>query len=711
MGHADPGAVAAHALEPLLNPRTIAVVGASPKPGSFGGAVLRNLRRHFQGRVFPVNPQYTQIEGEPCYAALQQLPETPDCLGIALPAALVPDVLRDAAAAGIRHAIVFSSGFADLGTEDGRRRQAELAALAHALGIRLLGPNCTGTVNVHSGAACNILPSIVDLPMQRGDVAVIGQSGALGYVVLQAMHRSVGFSHLISTGNSADIDLAELIDYLTEDKRTGAVALLFESIPDGPRFARALERAFRAGKPVVVYKIGTSRSGQQAALSHSGMLAGDSAAYDALFHRCGAVQVHAFEDLLETAVFFARHGRRMPRAPGIGVISGSGGSVVMAADKADAYGLPLPDPVAQTKAQLAARLPAFAAIANPADVTAESIRDQAMYQECVEIFASDPQFASVVVLMPSAHGEAAIARAQAICALAERLPTPLSLVWMNEWHEGIGSQVYDGSRALAMFRSLDRCMRAHRAWIDYHRRRQGLLRTPPAELTGLRLERPTGGATLSERQSKELLARAGLAVSQDVCVQSADAAADAAARIGYPVVVKVESPHIPHKSDVGGVKLDLRDAQAVRAACQAIADACARHCPQAGRVAFSVQPMVAQGIEMIIGARIDPQFGPLVVYGFGGVWVEVLKDVAVSLAPVGAEEVCDRLSALRLFPLLQGVRGAAPADIAAFAGMVVRLSQTIAANADWIAEIDVNPVILHAQGGVAVDALIATKTT
>lgn len=706
---------AVHPLEPLLNPRSVAIVGASPKPGSFGGAVLRNLKKHFQGPIFPVNPQYAEIEGERCYASLTALPQVPDCLGIAVAEVLVPDVLRDAAAAGIRQAIIFSAGFADLGDDDGRAKQAEIVALAQQLGIRILGPNCTGVVNVHSGAACNILPSIVDLPMQRGDVAVIGQSGALGYVVLQAMHRGVGFSKLISTGNSSDIDLAELIDYLTTDPQTRSIALLFESVPDGRRLALALQRAFQAGKPVVVYKIGTTGSGKKAALSHSGMLAGDSAAYDAVFYRTGAIQVHAFEALLETAVFFARYASHVPRAPGIGIISGSGGSVVMAADKADQYRLPLPAPQAHTKAQLAARLPAFAAIANPADVTAESIRDHSMYQECVQIFGSDPQFASVVVLMPSAHGEAAVTRAQAIVELAGRMETPLSLVWMNEWHEGIGSRVYDASTSLAVFRSLDRCMQAHRAWIDYHRRRQFLMKrtgAPVADGAGLAPVRAEAGvSTLSERVSKQLLAAAGIRVSQDLCVNTAEEAVAAAERIGYPVVVKVESAHIAHKSDMGGVKLDLRDASAVRAACFAIAAACKEHWPQAGRVAFSVQPMVKPGIEMIIGARIDPQFGPLVVYGFGGIWVEVLKDVAVSQAPVEDEEVREKLGTLKLFPLLQGVRGAAPADTEAFVQMVVHLSRFMAANASWIREIDVNPVILHAQGGIAVDALIATESS
>jgi acyl-CoA synthetase (NDP forming) len=568
-------------------------------------------------------------------------------------------------------------------------------------------------VNVHTGATCNILPSIAELPMVAGDVAVIGQSGALGYVILQAMHRGVGFSKLISTGNSSDIDLADLIDYLVDDADTRAIALLFESIPDGGRFARALQRAFVAGKPVVVHKIGTTGSGQKAALSHSGMLAGDRRAYDALFHRTGAVQVPTFEALLETAVFFARHGAVLPRADGIGIISGSGGSVVMAADKADDFGLPLPAPSADTQVRLAARLPSFAAIANPADVTAESIRDTSMYQECVQIFATDPQFASVVVLMPSAHGEAAVHRAHALVDLAARMETPLSLVWMNEWYEGIGSQVYDRSTTLAMFRSLERCMHAHRAWFDYHRRRQALLgqggeAVDPAMFAQ---PRPMGHgdcATLSERESKRVLAAAGIPVSADVPARSAEEAVAAAGRIGYPVVVKVDAAHIAHKSDLGGVRLDLRDAGAVAAACDAIARACAGRFEHGAQPAYSVQPMVAPGVEMIIGARIDPQFGPMVVYGFGGIWVEVLQDVAVSLAPVTAAEVLDRLAGLRLYPLLQGVRGAPPSDVQAFADMVVQLSHLMAANAHWIGEIDVNPVILHVQGGVAVDALIAT---
>lgn len=699
-----------HFLEPVLNPRHIAVVGASPKPGSFGGAVVRNLVRHFNGDIYPVNPQYAEVEGKQCFPSLVALPETPDCLGIAVAAGLVPGVLEDAASAGIRNAIVFSSGFSDLGNDEGRDKQKALVRHAQRLGIRLLGPNCTGVVNVHTGAACNILPSITDLPMVRGDIAVIGQSGALGYVVLQAMHRGVGFSKLISTGNSSDVDLADLIEYLVDDANTRAIALLFESVPDGGRFSAALQRAFEAGKPVVAYKIGTTTSGQKAALSHSGMLAGNEAAYDAVFYRTGVIPVHAFEALLETAAFFARHGGKRPSAHGIGIISGSGGSVVMAADKADLYRLPLPEPLPATKSALASRLPAFAAIANPADVTAESIRDSSMYQECVQSFAADPQFASVIVLMPSAHGAAAVSRAEALVQVAAKIETPLSLVWMNEWYEGIGSAVYDGSTSLAMFRSLDRCMYAHRAWLDYHCRRRWLGSTRreaiPARYALDPVAPCSGGCALSERESKQVLARVGIPVSRDLRAQSAMEAAAAAARIGFPVAVKVDAADIPHKSDVGGVKLGLRDEQAVLAACEEIQAACREKAPDVAAIAFSVQPMARPGIEMIVGARIDPQFGPMVVYGFGGVWVEVLKDVAVSQAPVPVEEVREKLAGLRLAPLLKGARGAAPGDVDAFARMVVDISCVIAANSDWISEIDVNPVILHAEGGIAVDALI-----
>jgi len=700
-----------HFLEPVLNPRQIAVVGASPKPGSFGGAVVRNLARHFNGKIYPVNPQYTEIDGRQCFPSLAALPETPDCLGIAVAADLVPGVLEDAASARIRNAMVFSSGFSDLGNDEGRAKQQALLRQARRLGIRLLGPNCTGVVNVHTGAACNILPSITDLPMVRGDIAVIGQSGALGYVILQAMHRGVGFSKLISTGNSSDVDLADLIEYLIDDPSTRAIALLFESVPDGGRFAAALQRAFDAGKPVVVYKIGTTASGQKAALSHSGMLAGNEAAYDAVFYRTGAIQVHAFEALLETAVFFARHGGKRPSGNGVGILSGSGGSVVMAADKADLYKLPLPAPLPETRSALASRLPSFAAIANPADVTAESIRDPSMYQECVQRFAADPQFASVIVLMPSAHGQAAVSRATALVQVAAQIETPLSLVWMNEWHEGVGSAVYDGSTSLAMFRSLDRCMYAHRAWLDYHRRRDWLMaagKDPvPARYALAAVAPRAGGHTLSEQESKQVLARIGIPVSRDLRARSATEAAAAAARIGFPVAVKVDAAHIPHKSDVGGVKLDLRDERAVMAACEEIQTACREKAPAAAAIAFSVQSMVRPGVEMIIGARLDPQFGPMVIYGFGGVWVEVLKDVAVSQAPVSAEEVGEKLAELRLYPLLAGMRGAPASDVAAFVTMVVDLSRVIAANSGWISEIDVNPVILHAEGGIAVDALIA----
>ncbi len=705
----QPGALAS-----LLDPKVIAIVGASPKPGSFGGAVLANLATHFGGKVFPVNPQYAQLGDYPCYASLADLPERPDCVGIAVPALRVEEVLLQAAACGIPSAIVFSAGFAEIGTQEGAALQRRIAEIAATHGIRVLGPNCTGIVNVRSGAGCNILPSVKQLPMVPGDIGLVGQSGALGYVVFQAMHRGVGFSHLISTGNSCDVDIADLIDYLVDDPHTKAIASIFESVPDGGRLRRALDRAFRAGKPVVIYKIGVTASGQKAALSHSGMLAGDAETYRALFERTGAIQVDTFEALLETAVFFSRAG--MPASSAIGVISGSGGSVVMAADKADKYGLPLPAPAAATVQALSQRLPAFASIANPADITAESIRDEQMYGECVRIFADDPGFAGVAILMPSAHGEAAIKRAEGLDALAAEIDKPLSLVWMNEWYEGIGSRVYDSSRRLSVFRSLDRCMHAYRLWFDYARRRALLSQDMAAQTDQAARDAArqyirsfAPGATLTESEAKKLFDFYGIDGVPEVLCTSREQAMAAAKAMGFPVVAKVQAAEIRHKSDVGGVKLNLGDAASVGQAYDQILAAVGVLPLREDIAGISIQKMIPPGIEMIIGARQDPQFGPVVVFGFGGTLVEVLHDVAVGLAPISPAEVSHALDGLRLRPLLDGVRGNPPCDIGHFVGLVARVSELIADLCDDISEIDINPVILHANGGIAVDGLVVRQ--
>ncbi|WP_236019984.1 acetate--CoA ligase family protein [Sabulicella rubraurantiaca] len=695
-------------LRPLLDPRSIAIVGASPRPGSFGGNVLVNLRKHYGGTILPINPQYDQIGDLPCFPDIASLPERPDLLGVAVPGAKVEGVLRDAAAAGVAAAVVFSSGFAEIGTAEGGAMQRRISALAAETGIRVLGPNCTGIVQVRSGAACNILPSVRDLPLVPGGVGLVGQSGALGYVVFQAMHRGVGFSRLISTGNSCDVDIADLINFLVDDEDTKVIACLFESVPSGRRLLAALQRAFRAGKPVVACKVGTTAAGSRAALSHSGMLAGDAATYAAVFDRTGVVQVEALEELLETALFFARAGR--PSAGGIGILSGSGGSVVMAADKAERHGVAMPQPGEAVVAALRDRLPDFATIANPADITAESIRDETMYTECVRIFAEDPGFASVAVLMPSAHGQAAVTRAQSMEALAANLDKPLSLVWMNEWHEGPGTRIYDASERLAMFRSLDRCMQAYRRWFDGARRRPILEARPevfpphPAAAEARkRLSRHAAGASLTERESKAILSLYGLPAVGEVLCRSRDEAMEAAEQIGFPVVAKVEAPLIRHKTDIGGVRLNLRDAASVGEAYDAIMAATAGVPKVEGVV---IQRMIPPGVEMLLGARQDPQFGPLVVFGFGGTLVEIMGDVAVRLAPVTPAEVREALDGLRMRPVLDGARGEAPRDIGAFCDMVAALSRLIADQADLVAEIDVNPVILHAEGGIAVDALI-----
>lgn len=702
------------AMSALLDPKSIAVVGASPKTGSFGGTVVENLIAHFDGEIYPVNPRYELIKGKKCYPDLAALPVTVDCVAIAVPADKVEGVVLEAVRRHIKSAIVFSSGFSEIGTEQGRDMQQRLHDIAKTHGIRILGPNCTGVVNVRSGASCNILPSIKQLPMVLGEVGLVGQSGALGYVIFQAMHRGVGFSHLISTGNSCDVDIADLINFLVDDPQTKAIATIFESVPDGKRLQAALQRAFEVGKPVVAYKIGTTSSGQKAALSHSGMLAGDAHVYDAMFRRTGVVQVHSFEALLETSVFFSRAG--LPDSTGVGVISGSGGSVVMAADKADHYQLDLPQPTDEVTEQLAQRLPSFAAIHNPADITAESIRDEGLYEECVSIFARDPHYAGCVILMPSAHGEAAIKRAEGLSLLAAQIDKPIALVWMNEWYEGIGSRVYDESTSLSVFRSLDRCMNAFALWFDYGQRRKNMLCTPSVKTSTQRKQQAEAfintfgaGTSLTESDAKKLFRFYDIPCVEDVLCQSKEQAIAAAERIGYPVVAKVQAASIMHKSDIGGVQLDLKSAHEVAQAYEDILDKVTRQLNPTDLEGISIQKMVLQGVEMLAGVHLDPQFGPVVVFGFGGTLVEVLREVVVGLAPITPAEVYAGLQTLRLWPVLLGVRGQAPCDIDAFVEVVVRLSELAFELQEQISEIDINPIVLHEKGAIAVDGLVVRR--
>ena len=699
-------------LERLVNPRVVAVVGASDTLGSFGQRTLANMA-DFDGAVFGINPKYRSLMDRPCMPSLADLPRSPDCVVICTARPTVRGMIEAAGEVGAGGAIVYASGFGETGKPDRIAAQAELVDVARRVGVRLAGPNCVGIANTRSRAGMNFMPDYARMGHRHGPVAIVSQSGALGYTLLQAMERGIGFSHYLAAGNSSDVEVADYIAHLASNTDVRAIIALFEGVKDGPRFLQAAQMARDAGKALIVYKAGNSAISSQAALSHTGTMVGSAAAYRAAFERTGAVAVDDLELVLEMASFFARAGSY--QGGGVGVLSTSGGAAVIAADKAETHSVPLPKLAAATEAKLHTVVPEFGSVANPADLTAEVLKDAATFSFCLDAFIDDPAFSAYVVPMVFAHASSSVARAPMVVDAARRTAKALAVVWMNEWLQGPSTETFDAADQVSIFRSTDRCFATLRAWMDWHTRRterwDAARRISPASAAANAraiLEAAPSGWALSETASKQILAAYGIAIPGEALATGPDEAAEAAERIGYPVALKIASADILHKTEVGGIRLALASADAVRQAATEILTSARQHRPDALIDGLSVQQMIPSGIELVVGVKRDLQFGALIAVGLGGVMVELLGDTAVRLAPVSAAEAGEMLAGLKGFRLLTGYRGAAPADLAQIAGLICRVSELAYDLVDAVSEIDINPVIVTPAGIVAADALIVT---
>lgn len=705
-------------MQRLIDPQTIAVVGASEQPGAFGERTLTNLNG-FKGEVWGVNPKYGQALGRPCVPSLRELPRSPDCVVLCIARPLVEAALMDAIAVGAGGVIVYASGYAETGLAERRAAQERLARLAQAGGARLVGPNCVGIANVVTGMAANFMAGCGEMIVERaGPIALVSQSGALGYAALQAMHRGVGVSHFLAAGNSADVDICDYISYLAEAPDVRSVVCLFEGVKDGARFRDAASRAYAAGKALIVYKAGNSDASGKAALSHTGTLVGASAAYAAAFEDAGAIATDTLESAMEIASLFSKT-RAPTRGCGVGIMATSGGAGVINADKAEAHGLPLPGLAPETRRILSTVVPDFGSVANPCDTTAEVLKSATTFETCLDAFAQDPGFSAVVVPLVFAHEASSGARAPTLCAVAARSKCVIAAVWMNEWLEGPGSRQLDADPRVVLFRSSQRCFVALRIWHDWHERRA----TRPAA-TAVRQSCPearqqaekllarnamTSGGVLSEQASKQILKCYGIAVPSEEVLTTPDAAAEAASRIGFPVVVKVASRDIPHKTEVGGVRVNLSSAHEVRDAAIEMLASARRVAPSAKIEGIAVQQMVPRGVELILGVRVDPQFGALVVAGLGGILAELLGDVATRLAPVGPDAAHAMLRSLRGYALLTGHRGKAGVDVKAAVDVICRVSEMASDLSNLLAEVDINPLIVTKDAAVAADALVVVR--
>lgn len=699
-------------LRRLVAPASIAIVGASAREGSFGLRLLRNLGNYL-GRLHLVNSRYERIEGLPCHPSLSALPEVPDCVVVAAPREQVEAVIEECGRLGVGGVIVFASGFAETGKPDRAAEQARIVEIARNAGVRLVGPNCLGVLNYSLGAIVTFAATaVIDAPRPLS-IGLVSQSGALGFAFGQAIEHGVSFSHVLTAGNSADVDVADFIAYLAEDDACTAIACLFEGMAEPMRLIEAAGIARRHGKPVIVYKIATGEQGAAAALSHTGSLAGSHRTYRAAFEHAGIVLVEDFNALVETASFFAKAPR--PVASGVAVASTSGGAAIMAADEAESRGIELPQPAEACRAVLADAIPEFGSARNPCDITAQVISDPMSFRRVAEALMADPAYGTLVVPFAYAY-DIATPRIGVLDELARRHGKIACIVWLTQWIEGPGSTIAEQSDRVALFRSMGACFEALKKWHGWSQR--AAARDPAsAALVAPEVSASVGRSldaaqteVMTEGQAKAVLAAYGIPMVQDRLAASADEAIAAAREIGFPVVMKVESIDIPHKTEAGVVRLALADENAVRAAHAEIVANALRVTHADAIRGVLVQPMVGAGVEVFVGARVDPLFGPTVVVGLGGIMVELMRDTAVSLAPLAHDEALRMLRGLKSARLLQGFRGSEPVDLDKLADIVCRVAQFASDHRSRITELDLNPLICSKDRIVGVDALIGLRT-
>ena len=684
-------------LDRLLCPASVAVIGASADATRIGGRPISYmLQQGFKGEILPVNPNRPEIQGLPAYRSVAELPSVPDTAIVAVPTALAVEAVRDLSARGVSSAIVFTAGFAEAGPEG---EAAQAAMLAVAGSMRLLGPNCLGLFNARAGFYPIFSSSFESGFSPPGRIGIASQSGAYGtHVFAVARNRGIGTPICVTTGNEADLTIGDIIGWLAQDPDTDVIAAYAEGIRESAGFLAALEAARQAKKPVVLMKVGTSVIGQHAAKSHTASIAGDDRVTDAVLAEFGVVRAKTTEEMLDIALMATK--RIYPVGNTLGVITISGGAGVLISDAADAVGLPLPAMPDAAQARLKAMLP-FAAPRNPVDCTAQVFNEMTLIGRFTDSMVEDGGYSSILAFFSQVGGSKTIAP-----ALREQLNATrvkhldrlyvLSVVARPEQvqqYESDGFVVFeDPTRAVVAIHAMGRFGDAFATPADP---------VPPA-MSPVALPETTP----TEADAKRLLAAAGIASAPEVACETEDAAAAAAERFGGKVVMKILSPDILHKSEIGGVLLGVVGAAAAREGFRTLMQRAAAATPGARIEGVLVAKQLEGGMECIMGIQRDPVFGPVALVGTGGIFVEILQDVALHRCPFGPEVAERMIRSLRAAPILLGARGKQPADIAALAGMLARLSQWAVAAGDRLQSVDLNPVLALSDGAYALDAVI-----
>lgn len=683
-----------NALSRLLHPASIALVGASPDASKLAGRPLVYLKQYgYQGRIYSVNPKHKQIHGLPCVASVEDLPQGVDLALILLPAKGVADALEQCGRRGVASAISIAGGFAEAGKVDEQQR---LTDICKRHGIRLVGPNCVGVLQPAEGVTATFSSELRNRIPRPGRIALLTQSGALGNSLLQSFNDlDIGLAYWVSTGNEADVGLLELVEHSLTDGNVELIALYVEGLKHGERLLDLARRARAAGKAIVVLRSGKSQLGRAAAVSHTGKLAGAWKVWRDVAAQAGLIPVDNLDQLLDVAAAFDRFGfPSASGAQGLGVLTVSGGLGVLLSDAAAEYSLSLPPFGAATQASLREVLPPQMTVANPVDTAL--FTDERGYAHCAETVLHDASIGTLLLVLTTlAHDYLALLPwLERLSGEARTIGKRLALSYLSS-----SDQLPAEDRRRLMRAGALVLPTAERIVAAMGRRQVAAARLPAAP--------PVAGDQHASASAADFLRHAAMPLVPEGIFTDQDAAQAFARQHGFPVVLKVVSPDIAHKSEAGGVSLNLCDADALRGAWDRMVISVAAHAPQASITGYSVQPMLSGGFELIVGCSIDPELGRVLMVGAGGIWAEVLDDVRFLALPAGLEEIVGALQSLRIAPILAGARGQAALDVEAAGAAIQRLAHQFTTDV-WVREIDLNPLLVrpHGQGVVALDVLV-----
>ena len=701
-----------HPLDTFFAPESIALIGASRDLEKIPGRLLSMLRKNnYPGKIYPINPNYGDIEGLRVYPSIADVGEPIDLAIVIIPARAVLGALEQCAAVGVKNAVIISSGFAEEGGDSAAMQDA-IAALAKNTGMRISGPNAEGFYNELQRVAATFSPTVDVKPDEKRLIAsarrigIVAQSGGIGFAIYnRAKALGIALSYVISAGNESDLGAGEFFDYMVQDASTDVVLLFIEGIRDVDKFISAARRAAEIRKPVIVTKVGRSGAGERAAASHTASMAGWSAAYDAVFAKYGLIISNDLDEAVTIAAVLTTN--PMPKGDRVAVLTVSGGAGIWGTDSVSLQGLQVPELSSSIQAEINKLLPSYGSTRNPIDVTAQGVHSGGLQKSIDLLDVSDEVDAILVVLslssetrMPFKQAElkpVLLAQNKPIVFYSYTLPSPFARSELA----ASGAVVLSGLTHVAV---------AMRRMVEY----SNFKLAPPANSDALPsrdLSAHLKSATLSEFDSKLLLREAGISLPEEVLVSEREEIDAAIARVGLPLVMKIQSRDIPHKSEVGGVRLNITTKGEAFSVYQALRDDARKQRPNAAIQGVLVGPMANKGVEIIIGTLGDATFGPMVMVGFGGITTELLRDVVYRPAPVSAVEAESMLSQLKAAPLLRGFRGAATADVGSLCHLIEQVSLLAARLRNEVAEIELNPVLVHPQGqGVTiVDALVVPK--